>query len=102
MTIKIYTAKHCLPCKDLMERLKQALSDSEFSIDGDDIKIIDIETDEGFEEFSREVLSKGDSSVPSAYKNGQRCQILVEDDDVLLDCPSPDDSPEYHPSSEKG
>lgn len=104
MAIKIYTAKHCQPCNEVMELIKEALKSSGGKMGGDEVKIIDIETDEGFEEFSREVLRKGDGAVPSAYRDGEKCQILVEDDAVLLDCPTRagDPAPEHHRSSEEG
>ena len=103
MTIKIYTAEHCRPCKEVLELIKEALKSSGGKMGGEDVRLIDIETDEGFNEFSREVLRKGDGAVPSAYKDGQKCEIVVEDDDVLLNCPNSEDpAPEYHPSSEEG
>jgi aminoglycoside phosphotransferase len=55
----------------------------------DDVKVIDIETDDGFAEFSKEVLKHGDAAVPSAFKDGKQCKILIENGKtIILDCPS--------------
>ena len=82
--IKIYTAKHCSPCHEAISLLRDNL------IDGEAVRVIDIETDEGFEEFTKDVLSKGDGAVPLAYKDGQQCKIGIGEDDVLhLLCPQP-------------
>jgi len=42
--------------------------------------MVDLDTDEGFDEFNREVLSKGAAGVPSAYKDGGRCEIILDDE----------------------
>jgi hypothetical protein len=42
--------------------------------------MVDLDTDEGFDEFDREVLSKGAAGVPSAYKDGERCEIILDDE----------------------
>jgi hypothetical protein len=39
--------------------------------------MVDLDTDESFDEFNREVLSKGVAGVPSAYKDGERCEIIL-------------------------
>ena len=95
-TITVFVSEHCTPCKEIDRLIKEGRFE-------DKIELVDIETDEGFEKFSREVLRRGDGAVPSAYRDGQRCQILVEDDEVFLNCPNSEDpAPEYHPSSEEG
>jgi glutaredoxin len=82
MTIRIYTAKHCIPCKEVEEKIKPLGETEQF-------EVIDIETDEGFEKFKKEVLDHSDGSVPSAYKDGQRCIIGFNDDgELILDCPA--------------
>jgi hypothetical protein len=83
MTIKLYAHPQCFPCKDVKKRL----AENGGKIDGEDVAIVDISTDEGFEDFSREVLSKGDGAVPSAYRDGQRCKILHDHNRLKLDCP---------------
>jgi glutaredoxin len=85
MTIRIYTAKHCKPCHEV-ERL---IKEGKFS-GGDEVELVDIETDEGFEKFRKEVLDFGDGAVPSAYKDGEKCLVRIdeENDNVLLECPT--------------
>lgn len=97
MTIKIYTAEHCAPCHDVMHRLKE----QGHQIDGEAVEIIDVETDEGFAEFSREVLSQGDGAVPWATRDGERCLILHVEDGIALECPHRGDQ-EPPPASETG
>lgn len=86
MTIRIYTAKHCKPCYEIERIIKDK------KIEG--VEIVDIETDEGFEKFREEVLQFGDAAVPSAYKDGKECAILIDDEEnIILDCPTTDVPP---------
>ena len=86
MTIKIYISKSCKPCQEVTDLLDQGKYE-------DDIEVVDIETDEGFDEFSRGVLEHGDAAVPSAYKDGAKCKILVDEEQGLIfECPSERDS----------
>lgn len=81
MTIKLYIAKHCPPCQEVKELIKAGKFFSD-----EELKVIDVETDEGFAEFSHEVLDYGDSEVPSAYREGTKCRILIADDGLMFDC----------------
>ncbi|MDD5510832.1 MAG: hypothetical protein PHI12_08480 [Dehalococcoidales bacterium] len=83
--IKVYVSEHCGPCKEIRERVAKL---------GNDVQIVDIETDEGFADFTAAVLAKGDGAVPSAYKEGQKCKIMVEEgtQDIQIVCPG--DEPE--------
>jgi predicted thioredoxin/glutaredoxin len=84
MAIRIYTSKNCVPCKEVEDKLKS----SEL---GEDVEVIDIETDDGFEKFKHDVLDHSDGAVPSAFKDGQRCEIGFDDNgDIVLDCPTED------------
>jgi len=87
MTIKLYTHPQCFPCQDVKKRLEQTGG----KLDGEDVSMVDISTDEGFDDFNRNVLSKENSTgiVPSAYKDGQRCKILHDHNaqKLRLDCP---------------
>ena len=58
--------------------------------DGGDIELVDIETNEGFEKFRKEVLDFSDGAVPSAYKDGEKCLIRIdkESNNLLLECPT--------------
>lgn len=91
MTITIYTSEHCRPCREVEELIKEGRFDGE-------VELVDIETDEGFERFRKEVLEISDGAVPSAYKEGQRCKIqITEDRNLIFECPT--DAP---PSSDEG
>jgi predicted thioredoxin/glutaredoxin len=82
MTIKVFTSKSCQPCQEVSRLLKEGKYQG-------DIEIVDIETDEGFEAFTKEVLSMGPGAVPSAYKDGKKCLISIsEDKNVQFNCPT--------------
>jgi glutaredoxin len=86
MTITVFTSKNCTPCQEITDLIKQGKYEGE-------IELVDIETDEGFERFRKQVLDLGEGAVPSAYREGLKCQILITDDDtVLFNCPG--DHPE--------
>ena len=79
--IRIYTSKNCPPCR----AIDQLIKDGKFD---DEIELVDIESDEGFLKFKSDVLDHSDGEVPSAYRNGQKCQIIVTEDDRLhFECP---------------
>lgn len=83
--IRVYTSKHCKPCHGIVDRIKSGKFNQE------EVDLIDIETPEGFEKFKEEVLAFGDGAVPSAYKDGTRCLISINDEDnVVIDCPNTD------------
>ena len=81
--VVLYVAPDCDPC----EEIRKAVTEGRTSEPCD---LVDVQTDEGFEQFTREVLSKGDGEVPSAYRDGQACEILMDTDDgtVIFDCPA--------------
>lgn len=82
MPIRIYTHKDCPPCKELEEKLKEANLP-------DEVEVVDIETDEGFLEFKKEVLDHRDGGVPSAYKDGKQCKIGYDEENrLVLECPT--------------
>jgi len=88
MTITIYTAEHCVPCKEVERLIKEGKFAGE-----KEVEVVDIETDEGFKKFKREVMDISDVetqlAVPSAYKDGKKCLIQFdeENDNVLFKCP---------------
>jgi len=89
---KVFVAKHCAPCHVIEDIIKEDPSSHE------NLEIIDIESDEGFpyiEQF-------GLSGVPSAYKDGQKCEIKIDQskNEVYLICP--DNPKEAPPSSDEG
>jgi predicted thioredoxin/glutaredoxin len=84
MAIKVFTSKHCQPCHDIEKIIKEGKFAGER-----EVELIDIETDEGFAMFKKEVLDFGDGAVPSAYKDGKKCVIsITEDDGLLFNCPT--------------
>lgn len=86
MGITIFTAEHCTPCQEIKAKIK----------DGDNVDVVDIETESGFARYRQEVLDQGDGFVPSAYRDGQRCEIHIENDQLVIECPS-NDLPEVEP-----
>lgn len=82
--IVVYTSEDCTPCKEVGQLLEQGRVSNP---DIDKVELVDIGTDEGFERFARDVLSKDDGAVPSAYLNGKRCVIeILEDDTIYFNC----------------
>jgi len=84
--IVYYTSKtgDCKPCTEINKLIE---SGKFVSPDGE-VDLVDITTDEGFERFNEHILSKQDGAVPSAYLDGKKCQIILEDGKVLFECPS--------------
>jgi hypothetical protein len=91
--IIFYTAKNgsCKPC----EEITKLIEDGKFY---GEVDLIDITTDEGFQRFSDDILSKQDGGVPSAYLEGKKCQIVVEDGVVHFECPD-GEGPVENPSN---
>lgn len=84
--IKVYIAASCGPC----EQIESLIRDGKVDFDGE-VELIDVETEQGFDIFEREVLSHSDSAIPSAYKNGKECKLLIGDDgQILFNCPTHD------------
>lgn len=94
--ITVFTATDCQPCQIVKELIKEG------KIDPKDIDVVDVETDEGFAKFTEVVLSKGDGAVPSAYKNGKECRMVMEGDILKFICdgltPYPSTFPPLPPS----
>ena len=89
--IRVYIAGNCGPCEDIRKMVQEGKAP-------EGVELVDIETDEGFAEFTAEVLTHGDGGVPSAYKGGQLCEIFKDDQNntLIIDCPEP---PPSSPSS---
>ena len=77
----------CTPCEEIRELIEAGKFSSP---DTDEIEMVDIGTDEGFDRFAREVLSKNDGAVPSAYMDGTKCRIEIDEGSVLISCPTDD------------
>lgn len=85
MPVRVYVAEHCAPCHDVAELVRQGKVSEK-------VEVVDIETDSGFAEFVAEVLSHGDGAVPSAYKEGRKCELEVDEENrvLILKCPNSD------------
>lgn len=84
--ITVFTSSDCTPCEEINRLLEERKFEGE-------IQLVNIDDDEGFEMFNKAVLSKGEGGVPSAYSDGEKCEIQILDDDfILFKCPK-DDSP---------
>lgn len=96
--IVFYTTKDgsCQPCEEITKLIEEGKFHSP---DTDEVDLIDIGTDEGFKKFYDEILSKQDGGVPTAYLNGKKCVIVVEEGVVRFECPSNPDSAEHGPKS---
>ena len=84
--IVYYTSKtgDCKPCTEI-NKLVEA---GKFVSPDGEVDLVDITTDEGFDRFNKHILSKQDGAVPSAYLDGKKCQLILEDGMVLFECPS--------------
>jgi hypothetical protein len=85
--IVYYTAKGsgCKPCEEITKLIEAGRF---VSPTDNEIDLVDITTDEGFQRFNDEILSKQDGGVPSAYIDGKKCKIIVEGDVVGFECPN--------------
>ena len=100
--IVYYSASGCQPCEEVTRLIKEGKVDNS---EIDEIDLVDIETDEGFERFTKEILSKGEGAAPSAYLDGKKCQIEIYDDQIVVfNCPKNDSpaSPQETPSPPAG
>ena len=97
-----YTSKEgCKPCEEVTKLVEKGQF---VSPETDEIDVVDITTDEGYQRFYDEILSKQDGAVPSAYFGGKKCQIMIEKEMVYFECPSndlPSSPEEKSPPSEK-
>lgn len=92
--IVYFTSPNCTPCEEVTRLIQEGAVDA---VDVKEIEVVDIETDEGFARFNREVLSKGESGVPHAIADGKACEIEIHDDSfVVFNCPK--DGPLSSPS----
>lgn len=83
---KVYVAAHCQPC----QAIKELLEKRRFLVNGDEgeVDLIDIETEEGFKQ-----IFPGLEGVPSAYRDGKKCNIQIDGETLLLDCPDESSNP---------
>lgn len=75
--LQIFIGEHCSGC----EQLKEIAENGGF---GDDVEVVDIETEEGFPKVAEMELTE----IPSAYEDGKKCAIKYSDDNVEIKCPA--------------
>lgn len=84
-SIKIYSSPGCGSCSTV----KEAIESGNVEVRGVDpdteVEMVDVTTDEGYPEIDR----IGIDAIPSAYHEGEKCNILVNDQTgkVIVDCP---------------
>ncbi len=98
-----YTSKEgCKPCTEITKLVEAGQFASP---ETDEVDVVDITTDEGYQRFYDEILSKQDGAVPSAYFGGKKCAIMVDKETVYFECPSndlPASPEEKSPPAEEG
>ena len=88
--ITLYSHADCPPCQDIKKIMDKGGAEIG---DAEEFETVDIDTDEGFDRFEKEVLAKlpddGEAPLPGAYLDGIACDILMVDDDkfVIFECP---------------
>lgn len=76
----IYTAEGCGPCDELKSNLDGM--ELEGVAPNAEVELVDIMTDEGFERFQQ--LDAEIDYVPTAFYEGQRCELLEDDQGKLM------------------
>lgn len=95
--ITLYSHKDCPPCELIMKRIQEGNVDAG---EAEELETVDIDSDEGFDRFQKEVLEKlpegAESPLPGAYMDGQLCKIALVDEDkyVIFECPAKESSEE--------
>ncbi len=87
MTIKIFVASDCGPCQEL----KQSIERGELQA-SEGIEVIEIDKNpDGYQQFLREAVQDGQGVVPTAMREGDKCQVLVdkETNRLTIQCPEP-------------
>lgn len=77
--VKVFTASHCEPCQEI----KGMLENGQFTVDGEEgeVDVVDIETEEGFEEATKRDDLAG---VPCAFKGAKQCKIMIDEEAKLI------------------
>jgi len=87
MTVKLYTATHCVPCHSAIAALEAQGN----VIDGEEVEVVDVETEEGFADLESalaDLPDDGSVGVPMAVKDGQKCLLDITDGKLSLVCPA--------------
>jgi len=70
--IKLFIAEHCEPCQAVKNIVQKAKSE--------DVEMVDVETDEGFPYIQQ----LGIEGIPSAYKEGEKCELYVDEEAEVI------------------
>jgi len=86
--VTIYTAPGCGSCKEV----KEAVETGNIEVRGapNDVTLADVTQDEHYSAIDERHIDK----IPSAYFEGEKCDILLDDitGKVVVNCPSADDA----------
>ena len=80
--IRIFSSPNCAPCVEVERRIKDG------KLDGQDVEIIDVESDEGFKIFQQELERIGATtfSIPSAIIDDRQCEVRLLGDGLAMNC----------------
>lgn len=83
--VKLFVGSSCPPCAEV----KDLVAAGKVEAGGAEVRVVDVETDEGFNEFVRDVIGQNDGELPSAYRDGHQCGLGLDDEKgvVVIDCP---------------
>jgi len=82
-SITLYVAGSCPPCQNVKKLVKEG------RINVKDVKVIDVETKEGFPYIEKMGLGK----VPTAMKGSQVCELSIKEGSLVVSCPNGEPSP---------
>jgi thiol-disulfide isomerase/thioredoxin len=81
--VKLFISDSCPVCQDMKEQIAALVKE------GNDVQVVSIDTEEGFDAFAKEVLDKsadGEGAIPTAYEGGEKCQILRGANKMAIKC----------------
>ena len=85
MTIKIFTSSNCAPCQELKDYMERGRIQAP-----EEIEIVEIDKSPiGYQQFLLEAVQDGQGVIPTAIRDGEKCQVLVdkENDSIIIQCP---------------
>jgi glutaredoxin len=74
--VTVFVSGSCGPCQEV----KRFIEEGKFNLAK--VKVIDLETPEGFPFIAKLGLTK----VPAAFKGTQSCKILSDEETLVIDC----------------
>lgn len=76
-TVKLYLSNHCGPCQEVRGLIEAG------KFNRDKVDVIDLAEESNFHFITDLNLSK----VPTAMQGAEVCNLSIEDDVLLIDCP---------------